>query len=433
MSSMSSSPTNSTTMNIKLVPINVKLVTISIFTACWYWSSSINAVATQQLVGGFLKSHSEGDGTPMSLALILTLSQLVFGSMLSIIILFAMVKLGFADRSMFASYQNQSWFSRSNVIIGMLHYSGCLCTNIGFAYGSASLVQVIKLLEPIETLILAVLVHIVRSGSQGNMGDVVSLQQVFGMLVIIGGTSMLLGQKSMALNSRSIVAALASGFCMSSRNVLKKSSSAAANKIADNNLLPKTTQTQPSTNYTACINVFMKGMISFAKITIMAAISAIAMILPSMTIGSISPHIVSSFFENPGHAMTKAVFFHCFFNIASITVLSLTSALVHSLLNVGKRIVNVMAVAVVFGVPLSMSGKVGLIFAAAGTVIYNNRSFSRLQNMLLILILCLSTIHMGGKTLLEGTLSPEQQNHPQNASKIAESLMFLNIDIREFE
>ena len=87
----------------------------------------------------------------------------------------------------------------------------------------------------------------------------------------------------------------------------------------------------------------MKGMISFSTITILAAIAAIALILPIMAIGSISPQIVSSFFENPDQALTKAVFFHCFYNIASITVLSLTSALVHSLLNVGKRIVNVLA------------------------------------------------------------------------------------------
>ena len=132
--------------------MNIKLVAISIFTVCWYWSSSINAVATQQLFGQFVNVM------PISLALILTSSQLVVRSILSIIIVFGMVKLGFTDESV---YQNQSWFSRSDVIIGFLHYVGCLCTNIGFVYGSASLVQVIKLLEPIETLMLAMLVHMI--------------------------------------------------------------------------------------------------------------------------------------------------------------------------------------------------------------------------------------------------------------------------------
>ena len=313
--------------------MNIKLAAIPIFTVCWYWSSSINAVATQQLVGRFV------DMMPISLALILTSSQLIVGSILSIIIIFGMVRLGFVDKSIFANYENRSWFSQSDVIIGILHYVGCVCTNIGFAYGSASLVQVIKLLEPIETLILTVLVHIVRSQGKidcSAMGEVVSLRQVFGTLVIIGGTSMLLGQKSMDLNSWSIVAALASGFCMSSRNVLKKSAAAKGK-----NLLPK--MTESSVNYTACVDFFMKGMISFSSITILAAISAIASILPIMAIGSISPQVVSSFFENPDQALAKAVFFHCFYNIASITVLSLTSALLHSLLNVGKRIVNVLA------------------------------------------------------------------------------------------
>jgi len=220
----------------------------------------------------------------------------------------------------------------------MLHYVGCVCTNIGFAYGSASLVQVIKLREPIETLILAVLVHIVRSQGKtdcSTMGEVVSLRQVFGTLVIIGGTSMLLGQNSMDLNSWSIVAALASGFCMSCRNVLKKSTAAKGKKLLPN-------MTESSKNDAACIDIFMKGIVSFASITILAAISAIAVIFSTMAIGIISPKIVSSFFENPDQALTKAVLFHCFYNIASITVLSLTSVLLHSLLNVGKRIVNVL-------------------------------------------------------------------------------------------
>jgi len=65
--------------------MNIKLAAISIFTACWYWSSSINAVATQQLVGRFV------DVMTISLALILTSSQLIVGSILSIIIIFVMM------------------------------------------------------------------------------------------------------------------------------------------------------------------------------------------------------------------------------------------------------------------------------------------------------------------------------------------------------
>ena len=122
---------------------------------------------------------------------------------------------------------------------------------------------------------------------------------------------MLLGQNLMDLNSRLIVAALASGFCMSSRNVLKKS--AAASKGVDKKLLPK--MTQQSVNYTACIDLFMKGIISFSSITILAAISSISLILPTMAIGSISPQTMSSFFENQGKHSQRQCFFIVFITL----------------------------------------------------------------------------------------------------------------------
>ena len=252
------------------------------------------------------------------------------------IFLFAMVHLGFTgDTSIFAGYKD---WHRSDVVIGLLHYFGCLFTNIGFAYGSASLVQVIKLLEPIETLILTVLVHISSSNGRFNsIGEVVSLQKVFATLIIIGGTSMLLGQHSMALNSRSIICALASGFCMSSRNVLKKRT-AATKTVGD---LPRTNSPHRGSS-TSAVDIFVKGMINFSYITIFAAIPAMATLFPNIIIGNISHKMISSFFQGPRLTFIQAVIFHCFYNIASISVLSLTSALVHSLLNVGKRIINVL-------------------------------------------------------------------------------------------
>ena len=186
------------------------------------------------------------------------------------IFLFAMVQVGFTgDTSIFAGYKH---WRQSNVIIGLFHYFGCLLTNIGFAYGSASSVQVIKLLEPIETLILTVLVHIYSSnGRLNSIGEVISLQKVFATLIIIGGTSMLLGQNSMALNSRSIISALESGFCMSSRIFLKKRN-AATKMVGD---LPRTNSPHRGISMST-VDIFVKGMIIFSYITIFAAIPAVA-------------------------------------------------------------------------------------------------------------------------------------------------------------
>jgi hypothetical protein len=54
-------------------------------------------------------------------------------------------------------------------------------------------------------------------------------------------------------------------------------------------------------------------------------------------------------------------------------LLSLTSAPVHSLLNVGKRIANVICASMVFGTIIPKVGKVGLIIVGAGTLIYSDR------------------------------------------------------------
>ena len=56
--------------------------------------------------------------------------------------------------------------------------------------------------------------------------------------------------------------------------------------------------------------------------------------------------------------------------MASISVLSITSAQTHSLLNVGKRITNVIAAAIFFGIQLETSGYLGLVIAMFGGAVY---------------------------------------------------------------
>lgn len=48
------------------------------------------------------------------------------------------------------------------------------------------------------------------------------MKKMASTFIIVGGTSMLLAQKEMEANYKSIVFALGSGFCMALRNVLKK-------------------------------------------------------------------------------------------------------------------------------------------------------------------------------------------------------------------
>ena len=85
-------------------------------------------------------------------------------------------------------------------LIGLLHCIGCICTNVGFGYGSASLVQIIKLLEPVETLFLAALVQ--------KSLKVFSFRKFASTVIVIAGTYMLLAGASIEAKPRSIIFAI---------------------------------------------------------------------------------------------------------------------------------------------------------------------------------------------------------------------------------
>ena len=89
---------------------------------------------------------------------------------------------------------------------------------MSFAYGSASLVQVIKLMEPMETILLTAAANTIWFGCPHG----VVFTKVISVLIIFTGISLLLVQKSMKVNPYSILFTISSGFAMASRNVVLK-------------------------------------------------------------------------------------------------------------------------------------------------------------------------------------------------------------------
>lgn len=358
---------------------------IVLCTSCWYLSSNKNAIASQVLFSKFDKEANDEEIRTALLAQLLTASQLILGVLFSLAFF---VCRGYCCTTGGSSTDEirtmLNGISGYDLFIGALHYVGSMCTNMGFAYGSASLVQCVKLLEPIETLVLMVIAIIVRDKVQARSGgdtkrelrQILSVRKVASTSIIIGGTMMLLTQKSMDANPKSIVFALISGVCMASRNVLKKTAASTAGSSAE------TTKTKSATKSSG--EAFVSGIQSFAFITTMAAIPAAAVTIACYVYNSTTvTSVISSLHDIEADAMPswrKAVLFHCLYNVFSITVLSLTSATTHSLLNVGKRIVNVLAAAAYFGVSLSVSGKCGIGLAAVGAFLYNDNSVERIKN-----------------------------------------------------
>ena len=399
-----SEPKSKSTMKTATTVSIANALQILFFCISWYWTSSINAIASQRLLSSSKNANQDEKEEPSAncsyeIAILLTSLQLVVGALVAWLVLFingisgstqmktslvspisVMKNLVVNSNTQEGSSNSQHYFM---FITGLLHYTGSLCTNIGFGYGSASLVQIIKLLEPFETLILSALAYYIRHGTVDK--TIVSFNKIVGTGVIVIGTSMLLTQKSLDVNMTSVVFALLSGICLASRNVIKKQQQASISQHQPQPEQQNGNDTKYSSNKTSSFqHSFINGVLDFANITIMSVIPAI--------LGTILFLVYNHFIHNNNTNATakllailqllndrkgnfiRAIIFHCSYNLSSITVLSLTSAPLHSLLNVGKRIVNVVTASVVFGSPLSSLGKVGIVLAGIGGCLYKDYS-----------------------------------------------------------
>mmetsp|Transcript_32871 Transcript_32871/g.37402 ORF Transcript_32871/g.37402 Transcript_32871/m.37402 type:complete len:947 (-) Transcript_32871:161-3001(-) len=369
-------------------------------TACWYLSSSINAIATQKLFQGLLSSPSlqqhgldnlndavnaqafQQQGVVL-MSVVLTLSQLITGGIMGLVLLYLLggqstvisPNQQMTRTSTIINHHILEFHTKiqgQDILIGLLHCIGCIFTNIGFGYGSASLVQIIKLLEPVETLFLSALVQ--------KSLQVFSFRKFASTVIVIAGTYMLLAGASIEAKPRSIIFAIGSGFCMALRNVLSKERE--KGQLREESIKRVALSYPEGSSQTNFKEVLRKGIKKFAYITITATAFAFILALVVMFCSLQQfKFMVPQLMKISPKILNQAIIFHCLYNMASITVLSLTSAPSHSLLNVGKRIVNVIIASIAFNVALSSSGKVGIFVAGLGAFFYNEKSASMIQKM----------------------------------------------------
>lgn len=318
-------------------------------TFCWYYASSKNAIATQQLVhtNDFI---GQGPSFTIQMMAILTSLQILVGLSISFP-LYLLSKEKVDSINDINDAWNQLKGTRQGktlCIVGSIHFIGCFFTNMGFSYGTASLVQVVKLLEPVETLVFMAFANVfIFQKAHG-----VTTQKLSGTILVVSGALLLLLQKGInaGMNPASVGFAFLSGFSMATRNVVQKSGASST---------PMKTQTQ-------WLETLSNGLRTFVEINFIAAIPSLAVIL----LAPKSVEFMSLILNAVGGAGVQAVSFHSLYNIASISVLTITTAQTHSLLNVGKRITNVIAATIFFGVQLERSGFIGLLVALIGGAVY---------------------------------------------------------------
>lgn len=124
----------------------------------------------------------------------------------------------------------------------------------------------------------------------------------------------------------------------------------------------------------------LKGLSNFFSITAVAAVPATLCFLMAESIGPTCPQInenktmISTWIltsKSAGLMGKESIVFHGLYNLSSISVLGLISAQSHSILNVGKRIVNVLVASIAFQEPIGAFGVFGLCIAAVGGILYS--------------------------------------------------------------
>lgn len=230
-------------MRILLNSTHIEFITMTILfltnTMLWYFTNGMNGISMQSFASSLHERNLLIDPNNTSLTMndlsltsVVTYLQLLMGAILGTCILF--VLSCFIHRNPQQSqHEGQSMpftsklllyypfltktlsWKTSDLLLSSLHGIGSLATNLGFVYGSASLVQILKLIEPFETLILTML-------CSPDESKLLSIGIVSSMTTVTLAAISLVKQRKTKPHPASILFALCSGFTLSSRNVLQR-------------------------------------------------------------------------------------------------------------------------------------------------------------------------------------------------------------------
>jgi drug/metabolite transporter (DMT)-like permease len=290
----------------------------------WYWTNGMNGISMQSYAGKLKNEPSVNtSATPrfldtLATTCFITCLQLLMGAWIGRLILFGL------NRNMrWEQVTSTHWWPLS-----FLHAIGSLATNLGFMHGRASVVQLLKLVEPFETLGLSLLFF--REGTAN--GGVLS-----SMVLVVGAATSLLKIQSTKTAPLAIVFAILSGLSLSARNVLQRKHHRTNDGVKELSKLE--------------CSIVQFTQLSFYSGIGMGSISAVLFVM-------IQPSILS-----PSASM---ILWHPLYNVFSMITLGFSSALTHSLLNAGKRVVSILMTVIWFKEGLNSKLLAGLLLVFVG-------------------------------------------------------------------
>jgi hypothetical protein len=233
-------------------------------------------------------------------------------------------------------------------------------------YGKASLVQIIKLFEPFETLFLTKL-FISEEGKMLTLGVVSS------MLLTVGAAMSLIRLQSTPPNPYAIAYAVMSGITLSSRNVLQRRQHAMNSKAVERQ---SALQEEPSTEAARELSKLERALVQFTQISLQSGLVLCVVFVPlHFFLWRHSQNYQFSLFDVLKRLLNwRILTWHPLYNVFSMITLSFCSALTHSLLNAGKRVFAIAMAILWFHESFSRSTGLGLAEVMTGGCWYTMES-----------------------------------------------------------
>lgn len=315
----------------------------------WYFSNGMNGISMQKF-----SKELRADATPLTIGSNLevigaiTAMQLLAGAFLGkLTLIILQVLTGTTDES--KATGGLQW-TPTAIFLSALHGVGSLATNFGFAYGSASLVQILKLVEPFETLFFTKIL-IPTEGKQFTYPVIISMS-----MVTLGAIS-LVQQQGTSPHPYAVFFAIVSGLSLSTRNVLQRKLHL---RSPTEKNVPKS-MAPPVKNEKSAIKKLQDSLVQFTRLSVQSGIVIGAWVLLRVLMN----RFITEDTQLPIFPPVLLVW-HPLYNLFSMVTLGFCSALTHSLLNAGKRVVAILMAIIWFHEPLKTQTLAALVVIGVG-------------------------------------------------------------------
>jgi Triose-phosphate Transporter family len=338
----------------------------------WYFTNGLNGIAMQSYSADLVKSREDDtvEHLPLAVAMLATLVvsslQLMAGAILGLLLIYLQLLLA-GETQHFATEVQETLglfpHGQALTILGLslLHAGGSFCTNAGFMFGKASLIQTIKLLEPFKTLMFAKLLA-------PEEGKLVTIGVLCSITTTVMAAISLVQSYSTPPNPLAIFFAVNSGLLLSCRNVLQR---------REHNLKPDSSSSPTETGTVSIVRhdtKLKKSLQQFTRLSLrsgllLSLVAAIARIL-SLFLDT-NPYATFHVGEQYTWGM---VIWHPLYNAFSMITLGYTSAVTHALLNAGKRVFAILLALVWFGEDVSPVTCTALVLVLIGGFWYTHET-----------------------------------------------------------